>query len=237
MFTAQTLNLTMALGTQRSRESVSRCDSITFVFKSQEIPGMSQDQHWLERKARWSRGVTISGMRKTATPRWGRKDDLRAIFNTLGYIWMYLDVVLWSLLSPPFGHCEWILAAREKERPHGKTALCVPVVRLSSLEKTEKDSHFKRQFDLRSAQECNLKEDLRKHLKAGYKGAQCRRCGAWKYCLEEVCGIVRRQTLWASLIILGLFVSACFVPPRTELIFMGLAKSCLLWPMTFLHPN
>lgn len=66
----------------------------------------------------------------------------------------------------------------ERERPHGylrlQRPLCVALrssfISRLDREKRERDSHFKRQFDLRSTQEHSLKEDLRKQLKGEYKG-------------------------------------------------------------------
>lgn len=65
---------------------------------------------------------------------------------------------------------------KKKERPHGylrlQRPLCVTPCSsfISRLDREERDSHFKRQFDLRSTQEHNLKEDLREQLKGEYKG-------------------------------------------------------------------
>lgn len=67
---------------------------------------------------------------------------------------------------------------KERERPHGylrlQRPLCVALrssfISRLDRERRERDSHFKRQFDLRSTQERNLKEDLRKQLKGEYKG-------------------------------------------------------------------
>lgn len=56
--------------------------------------------------------------------------------------------------------------------PSAEATLCHPVLlfHLKTRQREERDSHFKRQFDLRSTQEHNLKEDLRKQLKGEYKG-------------------------------------------------------------------
>lgn len=97
--------------------------------------------------------------------------------------------VLRCLLSPSgFYHCWGILAGRERGRerrrerkrereipwlpPSAEATLCRPVLlfHLKARQREERDSHFKRQFDLRSTQERNLKEDLRKQLKGEYKG-------------------------------------------------------------------
>lgn len=95
------------------------------------------------------------------------------------------------LSSSGFYHCWGILAGREregeerkkerkkeKERPRGYLRLqrplrvtpCSSFISRRDREKRERDSHFKRQFDLRSTQEHNLKEDLREQLKGEHKG-------------------------------------------------------------------
>lgn len=67
---------------------------------------------------------------------------------------------------------------RERERetpwlpPSAEATLCHPgfLFHLKPRQREERDSHFKRQFDLRNTQEHNLKEDLRRQLKGEYKG-------------------------------------------------------------------
>lgn len=56
----------------------------------------------------------------------------------------------------------------------------------------ERDSHFKRQFDLRSTQEHNLKEDLRMQLKREYKGHTVTDAGQGNLAIPES---VRRRNL------------------------------------------
>lgn len=82
------------------------------------------------------------------------------------------------LSSSGFYHRWGILAGREKERPHGYLRLqgplrvtpCSSFISRPDREERESERLFKRQFDLRSTQERNLKEDLRKQLKGEYKG-------------------------------------------------------------------
>lgn len=78
--------------------------------------------------------------------------------------------------SSGFYHCWGILAGRERETPwlppSAEATLCHPgfLFHLKPRQREERDSHFKRQFDLRNTQERNLKEDLRRQLKGEYKG-------------------------------------------------------------------
>lgn len=83
-----------------------------------------------------------------------------------------------SITAGGFWQGEGERERRKKERktpwlpPSAVAALCHPVLlfHLKTRQREERDSHFKRQFDLRSTQEYNLKEDLRKQLKREYKG-------------------------------------------------------------------
>lgn len=117
----------------------------------------------------------------------GDKEDRRAA----GARWerrrkrSQLQLATGTLCSPPLPFVLlWFLSLRgdfgrerHRERPHSKVRLQRLLCAASCLcfhvknrQRRERDSNFKRQFDLRSTQEQNLKEDLRKHLKGEYKG-------------------------------------------------------------------
>lgn len=71
---------------------------------------------------------------------------------------------------------------RERETPCLPLSLEATLCRamllfhLKTRLREERDSHFKRQFDLRITHENNLKEDLRKQLKGEHKGHTVTRC-------------------------------------------------------------
>lgn len=108
--------------------------------------------------------------------------------------------VLHCLLSSSgFYHCWGIWQDRKSEEekesetpwlpPSAEAALCRAMLpfHLETRLREERDSHFKRQFDLRSTQENNLKEDLRKQLKGEYKGHTVARCWTVKSGNPRVC--------------------------------------------------
>ncbi len=177
------------------REYISYYQSITFAFKGQKILGVSQDQHspapresgWTERGG-LSCGRVDRQERRRRSKRKRPKPFSISQRDYMGHRASLPFVLLWFLsLLGDFGR------ERERERPHGY--LCLPrplcVTPCSSFisrldrERRERDSHFKRQFDLRSTQEHNLKEDLRKQLKGEHKGHTVTDAGQWNLAVPE----------------------------------------------------